>query len=130
MRSSGTRRNRSRRIEISVAMMLVASGVYLGISNFLRASDIAESSADAGRYCYIQLLARLAFFTPEMLLIFKQRRMLGCGKGGFKYRQNTSSEGCGNDKIFTILMTGASLLDMLFLVSSVGILLDSTPKSR
>ena len=121
----------TRRVEACFAVMLVISGAYFGLSNLFTANYTPHPSDSPDRGRFLQLIARIAFSAPEVLLILKQRRMTRRADGSYDSRPDVHlvSGGYGNDKIFLVLTTGSILYFMVCMIATIGILINTTPQS-
>ena len=112
-------RRLSKRLKIFLAMTVVASGLYFGISNVLLTTEVSGSFLDPTTGRYLQVGLRMVAFTPELFLILHHKRMTS-KHGGSRTRQVDSVGGQMNDNFFLVLLTGAALFDLICLVSSMG----------
>ena len=129
--SSETKRKKStrlsRRVELSIAIMLILCGVYFTTGKFLLGDYTSESADKLVRFHYIQWLARMAFYTPELLLIAKQRRLTRRSDGSYNAKQNAST-GVQGINLFIILMTGSAFYQMFCLAAPLGNLIYLNPR--
>ena len=128
--SSSTKPNRpkqplSRRLEISGAVMILVGGLYFGVSNILMVEYNSDSSDEPGKGRYLQWIATIAVFIPELVLIFKQRSRTHRADGSFSAKRETCATSGDNDNVFLVIMTGASLYEVACLVASLGNLCNS-----
>ena len=124
-RNSKSKANSPKWLELSIAVMLVLSGLYFGISNLFVVKYIADLFDGMNSGLYLQLLAKMIFFTPELVLVFKQRRMTRQADGSYKARLDLAAGDYGNDKIFIFLMSGSVLFNIFCIVCGMGILIET-----
>ena len=110
----------SRRLEISGAVMILVGGLYFGLSNILMVEYNSDSSDEPGKGRYLQWIATMALFIPELVLIFKQRSITHREDGSFSAKRETCATSGDNDNVFLLIVTGASLYEVACLVASLG----------
>ena len=69
-RKSQSKASSPKWLELYLAVMLVLCGLYFGISNLFVVEYTADLFDVMDSGIYLQLLANMAFFTPELLLVF------------------------------------------------------------
>ena len=117
----------ARKMEIAIASTLLICIIFFGISNLL----LAEGSGLRGRYW--QWLLRITFFTPELVIIFKQMKItqkcqgIYCTERPGYFAHGPSEE---NKKMLLLTLSGACLYEMCCLVSSFGNLFSASELSH
>ena len=129
-RKNRQKRKLTKRIELSVGLVLVTGCLYFGISKLIL---VEYSGEDDVKGRYIQWILRMFFFTPGLFLIMQQRRMerkckrnnrtkdlldLTCIDKRKVHSDDVNSR--GSHKIFIFLLTGASLYLIACLVAAFG----------
>lgn len=117
--------------EMSLAISLVVSGVYFGVSNFLTGeTHYKESSASSIRGLYVQYFLKILYILPILILICIHKKI--ALKIDHYAVKNLSPfiPSHGNYSMLLLTLTGACLFDMSFLAASVGNLSTLSALSR